>query len=66
MQRGNSLGRLNQVLDKIDDPTIKEIVKKVIDVEISYRSTEKKNFPRKKIRNIVDAIHIDQKSNSKK
>jgi hypothetical protein len=29
-------------------------VKKVIDVEISYRSTERTYFPWKKIRDIVD------------
>jgi hypothetical protein len=46
--------RLNDLLDKIEDEKIKEIVKEVVSVEISYRSSSRKNFPVQRIRDIIE------------
>jgi len=51
-----SIGRLEKILKKIDDPKIKDIVLHVIDVEISYRSADRNYFPWKKIRDIIDDV----------
>lgn len=54
--RTKNIGRLLQILARIDDPNIKEVVKRVVEVEISYRSTERVNFPRQRIRDILDGV----------
>ena len=54
--RTKNIGRLQQILARIDDPNIKEVVKRVVEVEISYRSTERGNFPRQRIRDILDGV----------
>lgn len=52
--RTKNIGRLQQILARIDDPNIKEVVKRVVEVEISHRSTERVYFPKQKIRDILD------------
>ncbi len=54
--RTKNIGRLQQILARIDDPNIKEVVKRVVEVEISHRSTERVNFPKQKIRDILDGV----------
>lgn len=54
-KESSSIGRLEKILDKIEDPAIRDIIKRVIDVEISYRSTDRQNFPWKRIRDIIDS-----------
>ena len=41
----NNIGRLDEVLSQIKDEKVREIVSGVFKVEISYRSTERVNFP---------------------
>ena len=50
------LGRLQEVLNHIEDDVIREVVKGVFQVEISYRSAERKNFPRQKIRDVIEGV----------
>jgi hypothetical protein len=54
--RAKNIGRLQQIFARINDPDIKEIVKRVVEVEISHRSAEKSYFPRQKIRDILDGV----------
>ncbi|KAA0245639.1 MAG: hypothetical protein DYG83_00960 [Candidatus Brocadia sp. AMX2] len=64
--RTKNIGRLQQILTRIHDPNIKEIVKRVVEVEISYRSTERVNFPRQRIRDIIDGVARTIENNNKK
>jgi hypothetical protein len=50
----STIGRLQEVLDRIKDPQIKSLIDNVFKVEISYRSMEAKYFPRQKIRDIIE------------
>jgi hypothetical protein len=51
-----NIGRLQEVLNQINDPKLKEIVEGVFKVEISYRSMERDRFPRQKIKDVVDSV----------
>jgi hypothetical protein len=51
-----TIGRLQEVLDRIPNSEIKAIIDDVFKVEISYRSMEAKNFPRQKIRDIIEDV----------
>ena len=53
-RNASHIGRLQEVLNQIEDKPTQEIVRRVFQVEISYRSAERKNFPRKKIRDIIE------------
>jgi len=56
-QKQNSTDRIQEFVSKIKDNQIRSIVEDVIDVEISYRSSSRKNFPTQKLRDIIDG-HI--------
>ena len=49
----NATARIQELVKKIKDKKIKSIVEEVIDVEISYRSSSKTNFPKQKLRDII-------------
>jgi allophanate hydrolase subunit 1 len=52
----NTLGRLQAVLDEIEDPNLNKIIDEVFKIEISYRSMEAKNFPRQKVRDVIEDV----------
>lgn len=52
----NNIGRLDEVLNQIKDGKVREIVSGVFKVEISYRSTERVNFPWQKIRDVIEGV----------
>ena len=52
----NNIGRLDEVLSQIKDEKVREIVSGVFKVEISYRSTERVNFPWQKIRDVIEGV----------
>ena len=54
--RKNNIGRLEDVLNQIKDDKVREIVRGVFRVEISYRSTEKVNFPWQRIRDVIEGV----------
>ncbi|WP_315819384.1 hypothetical protein [Paraflavitalea speifideaquila] len=54
--KNKNIGRLQEMLNQVKDPNIKEILNGVFKVEISYRSAERINFPRQKIRDIIDGV----------
>jgi len=54
--RKNNIGRLEEVLNQIEDEKIREIVRGVFRVEISYRSTERVNFPWQRIRDVIEGV----------
>jgi hypothetical protein len=54
--KSKTIGRLQEVLQQIDDPNLKVIIDEVFKVEISYRSAERSNFPRQRIRDVVDGV----------
>jgi hypothetical protein len=54
--KSKNIGRLQEVLNQVNDPDIKEIIDGVFKVEISYRSAERTNFPRQRIRDIIDGV----------
>lgn len=54
--KNKNIGRLQEMLNQVKDPNIKEIINGVFKVEISYRSAERVNFPRQKIRDIIDGV----------
>ncbi|TCD01229.1 hypothetical protein [Pedobacter psychroterrae] len=50
----NTTTRLKVLVNKIDNPEIRNIVEQVLNVEISYRSSDRQNFPMKNIRDIIN------------
>lgn len=54
--KSKTIGRLQEVLKQIEDPNLKSIIDEVFKVEISYRSAERSNFPRQRIRDVVDGV----------
>ena len=54
--KSKTIGRLQEVLQQIEDPHLKTIVNEVFKIEISYRSAERSNFPRQKVRDVVDGV----------
>ena len=54
--KSKTIGRLQEVLKQIEDPNLKAIIDEVFKVEISYRSAERSNFPRQRIRDVVDGV----------
>lgn len=54
--KSKTIGRLQEVLKQIEDPYLKVIVDEVFKIEISYRSAERSNFPRQKVRDVVDGV----------
>ena len=54
--KSKTIGRLQEVLLQIEDPNLRTIVDEVFKVEISYRSAERSNFPRQRIRDVVDSV----------
>ncbi len=54
--KSKTIGRLQEVLQQIEDPYLKAIIDEVFKVEISYRSAERNTFPRQRIRDIVDGL----------
>lgn len=63
--KSKKIGRLQEVLNQIEDLEVKEIVDAVFKVEISYRSAERTNFPRQKIKDIIDGIARASESKTK-
>lgn len=55
MKKSN-IGRLEEILNQVDDEKLKEVIRGVFRVEISYRSTERVNFPWQKIRDIIEGV----------
>jgi hypothetical protein len=62
--KNKGIGRLHEVIKKIDDPAIKEIVEGVFKVEISYRSAERSYFPRKKLNDVIESTARRIESNN--
>lgn len=54
--RKNNIGRLEEFLSQIEDEKVRDIVRGVFKVEISYRSTERVNFPWQRIRDVIEGI----------
>lgn len=54
--KSKTIGRLQEVLQQIEDPQLKTIIDETFKVEISYRSAERSNFPRQRIRDVVDGV----------
>ena len=52
----NNIGRLEEILNQIEDEKVREIVRGVFKVEISYRSTERVNFPWQRIRDVIEGV----------
>lgn len=52
----NNIGRLEEVLTQIKDENVREIASGVFKVEISYRSTERVNFPWQRIRDVIEGV----------
>ncbi|MGN7787819.1 hypothetical protein ACTJIJ_25010 [Niabella sp. 22666] len=50
----NTTTRLKELINKINDPDIRNVVEQVLNVEISYRSSDRQNFPMKNIREIIN------------
>jgi len=48
--------RLLKLFKNIHDKDIQEIIANVVQVEQQHRSNSKENFPRQKIRDIIDAL----------
>ncbi len=46
--------RLLKLFTKINDDTIKIIIAKVVTLERQHRMSSKENFPKQKIRDIID------------
>lgn len=55
MKKSN-IGRLEEILRQVEDEKIREVIRGVFRVEISYRSTERINFPWQKIRDIIEGV----------
>lgn len=53
-----STTRIKKLIEKIQDPDIRSLVEEVVEIEISYRSSDRKNFPLRKIRDVVE--HVGQ------
>lgn len=53
MKKSN-VGRLEEILNQVEDEKLREVIRGVFRVEISYRSTERVNFPWQKIRDIIE------------
>jgi len=51
-----TLGRLQAVLNEIEDPDLNTIIDEVFKIEVSYRSMEAKNFPRQKVRDVIEDV----------
>jgi len=47
--------RIQGLVGKIKDKKIRNVVEEVIAVEISYRSSSRRNFPMQQLRDIVEA-----------
>ena len=54
--KSKTIGRLQEVLQQIEDPHLKTIVGEVFKIEISFRSAARSNFPRQKVRDVVDGV----------
>lgn len=50
----NITDRLQELMKKIKDKEVRKIVEEVVDIEISYRSSSRKNFPIQKIRDVIE------------
>ncbi|AFL83597.1 hypothetical protein Belba_0954 [Belliella baltica DSM 15883] len=55
MKKSN-IGRLEEVLNQVEDEKLRDVIRGVFRVEISYRSTERVNFPWQKIRDIIEGV----------
>jgi len=55
MKKSN-IGRLEEILNQVEDEKLREVIRGVFRVEISYRSTERVNFPWQKIRDIIEGV----------
>ena len=53
-KRKNATDRILELTNKIKNKKIRTIVEEVIDVEISYRSNSRKNFPMQQLRDIIE------------
>lgn len=63
--KSKNIGRLQEMLSQVENPDIKEIINAVFKVEISYRSAERTNFPRQKVRDIIDGVARNIESKTK-
>lgn len=52
----NNIGRLEEILNQIEDERMRNIVRGVFKVEISYRSTERVNFPWQRVRDVIEGV----------
>ncbi len=55
MKKSN-IGRLEEIINQVEDEKLREVIRGVFRVEISYRSTERVNFPWQKIRDIIEGV----------
>lgn len=67
MKNNNTIGRLNELLEQISDQDVKKIVSETFEVEISFRSADRINFPKQKIRQIIEDVarQIENKGSNK-
>lgn len=49
-----SLQRLLDLFKQIEDENVREIIADVVMIESKHRSSSKKNFPWKDVRNVID------------
>lgn len=49
-----NITRLQAMLEKVEDADLKAIIEGAFKVEISYRSVDRQNFPRKLLREVVE------------
>ena len=55
----NTLGRLQDVINQIENEDLKNIIEKVFQVEIDFRSYDSRDKPKQKIKEIInDAARI--------
>lgn len=56
--------RLMTLFLQIEDEDVREIIADVVNIERQYRSSSRKNFPIKDVRNIIDRVARLQEVNS--
>ena len=50
------VNRLQQVIDRIEDEDLKQVVVDAFKIEISYRSTDRVNFPKAQLKQVIEKV----------
>ncbi len=51
-----SKDRLKNLFSKIKDKELKQIIAEVVNIERNNRTSSRENFPRQKVRDVIDSI----------